>query len=203
MRFAAHTALQKLFITTLLTVSAAFSGNVFAALPGSEPGEQALGYFTDLELVTQDGEKVHFYSDLLKDRVVLISGYYINCDTVSPRQNLVLSRLQKKLGALLGQEVLIVSVSVDPQNDTPAKVHDYARVFLPRPGWLFLTGSPENVDEVNMRLGQYHRNPEQHLGIYLLGNLKTGLWMKVSPQAQVDELYNRLRELLNDRGDSR
>ena len=77
-----------------------------------------------------------------------------------------------------------------------------AKVFDPQPGWIFLTGKPENVNWVNYRLGQYVENVESHLGVYHLGNLNTGLWMKASPAAQAEDLLMHLEELLQDKGEA-
>ncbi len=115
-----------------------------AAVTSTETGSKARNYFTDLSLVTHEGEEVQFFSDLLQDRIVLISGFYVNCDTTSPRQNLMLSRLQKQLGELLGQQVWIVSVTVDPQRDTPEMVRDYAQVFARDPSRSIPAGQPQN-----------------------------------------------------------
>lgn len=57
---------------------------------------------------------------------------------------------------------------------------------------------PENIDWVNYRLGQYTDDPEAHPGVYLLGNLKTGLWFKVHPNAKPDELPSRIKQVLYD-----
>ena len=161
-------------------------------------GDVAAAYFTNLPLITQEGKEIHFFNDLLADRVVVLTGFYVNCTTTSPQENLVLSRLQVLLGDRLGREVGIVSVSVDPKRDTPEKVASYAKVFRPRPGWTFLTGKPENVDWVNYKLGQYHEDPELHRGNYLLGNLKTGLWKKLNPATKAPELLQQIEALLAD-----
>jgi protein SCO1 len=170
---------------------------------GSSPGltrNSAADYFTNLPLITQNGKEIRFFNDLLADRVVLLSGFYINCTTTSPQENLVLSRLQVLLGDRLGKDVAIVSITVDPLRDTPELVANYARVFRPRPGWTFLTGKPENVDWVNYKLGQYYEDPEQHKGTFLLGNLKTGLWKKLNPASREKELLQQIEEVLADKG---
>lgn len=170
----------------------------FGSVPSNAELDKSRNYFTDLKLVTHEGEEVRFYSDVLANRVVLISGFYVNCKTVSPRQNLILSRVQKMLGERLGKDVSIVSITIDPERDTQEKVSEYARVFASRPGWMFLTGKPENVDWVNYKLGQYIEDLDQHKGVFLLGNLKTGLWMKASPKAQPNVLLAHIEELLED-----
>jgi protein SCO1/2 len=170
---------------------------------GEAPADNAAAreYFTDLPLLTQTGEQVRFYSDVLADRVVLISGFYTNCTSVSPRQNLILSRLQAALGDRLGREVVMVSITIDPTRDDVETVAEYAEVFHPADGWIFLTGKPENVDWVNYKLGQYLENLEDHKGTYLLGNLETGLWKKAPGHAQTDDLYREIQRLLEDDGE--
>ena len=168
--------------------------------PRSRRRQVAREYFTDLRLITQEGNEVQFYTDVLEGRVVLINGFFTDCHGICPTQNLVLSGLQGLLGERLGREVFIVSITLDPENDTPDRVKEYTQGFDTRPGWLFLTGKPENVNWVNYKLGQYIENPEDHKGIYLLGNLKTGLWKKFLASAQKEILFNQLQGLLEDRG---
>ena len=168
--------------------------------PRSRRRQGAREYFTDLRLITQEGQEVRFYTDVLEGRVVLINGFYTDCHRICPTQNLVLSGLQDLLGERLGKEVFIVSITIDPENDNPDRVKEYTLAFDARPGWLFLTGKPENVNWVNYRLGQYIENPEDHKGVYLLGNLKTGLWKKFLASAQTEVLFNQLQGLLEDRG---
>lgn len=193
-------------VTTLLLACAAMaaipvlSSAEDAGLPGRASDAAAREYFTDLPLQTHTGEEVRFYSDILAGKVVLISGFYTNCPSVSPRQNTVLSRLQNELGERLGRDVFIVSITIDPTRDDVGAVAKYAEVFRPRDGWTFLTGKPENVDWVNYKLGQYLEYLEDHKGVYLLGNLNTGLWKKAPGHAQTDDLYREIQRLLEDGG---
>lgn len=143
---------------------------------------------------------MRFFTDLLQDRVVLITGFYVNCETVSPRENTLLSQLQGALGDRFGREVFFVSVTVDPKRDTPEAVAEYAKVWKPRPGWTFVTGKPENVDWVNYKLGQYLEDPEAHRGMYLLGNLRNGYWTKLPPEAQGNVILQRIEQVLFEDG---
>lgn len=191
------------FFLSLMPFVAIFAFALVSLAVAQSPtdrSERDRQYFTDLPLVTHKGDPVRFYSDVLDGKVVLITGFYVNCPSISPRQNLILSRLQKILGERMGRDVFFVSVTIDPLRDTPEKIREYAKVFNPQPGWTFLTGKPENVDWVNYKLGQYVESLESHLGVYHLGNLNTGLWMKASPTAQVEDLQRHLEELLRDKG---
>ena len=140
--------------------------------------EKQRRFFTDLTVITHEGEELRFYSDLLKDKLVVISFFYTNCPTAQPA--LITSfKLQKRLKDRLGRDILLLSISVDPEKDSLEVVRDYAKKFNPQKGWLFLTGSEKNMDVINRRLGNTNSLPAGHLRLFLLGNLKTGHWMKL------------------------
>ena len=173
-----------------------------AAVPAADAAggndAQKRDYYSDRKLVTQDGREVRFYSDILKDRVVLINFFFTNCRTTSARQCKVISDLQRLLGSHLGKDVFLVSMTVDPVHDTPDRIKSYARVFAARKGWIFLTGKKENVDFVNMRLGSYTDDPNAHPAFIILANVKTGHWIKVDPDTGARELADRLLKLLTE-----
>ena len=135
-------------------------------------------YFTDLKVITHEGENLRFYTDILKDKMVVIGFFYINCPTAQPPL-MTFFRLQKKLGDRLGRDTMLLTISVDPENDTPEAIKKYARKFNPQKGWLFLTGNENNMNVINRKLGNTGSLPEGHLRQFLLGNLKTGNWMKL------------------------
>lgn len=139
-------------------------------------------YFTDLKVTTHEGEELRFYTDILKDKKVVISFFYTNCPTAQPPL-MTFFQLQKKLGDRLGQDTVLLTISVDPENDTPEVIKEYARKFNPRKGWLFLTGNERNMGVINRRLGNTLLLPEGHLRLFLLGNLKTGHWMRLVESA--------------------
>ena len=128
---------------------------------------------------------------------MVISFFYTNCPTAQPAL-LTLFKLQKRLGEQLGRDVMLLSLSVDPGEDTPQVVWDYVKKFNPQEGWLFLTGSERNMDTINRRLGNTLRLPEGHLRQFLLGNLKTGHWMRMLESAPVIALAEGLRKLSSE-----
>lgn len=169
-------------------------------MPGVQDSEEARrNYFTDLKVITNDGRELRFYSDLLKDRVVLISFFYLDCGTVCPIQNKNLSDLQNLLGDRLGKDILILSITVDPARDTPALVNAYARAWDSRPGRLFLTGSKLNVDWINYKLGGYVEDPRTHKTTFLMGNVRTGHWMTVRPDTRAAVIADNLLKLADER----
>jgi protein SCO1/2 len=156
-------------------------------------------YFTDLPLMTHEGKQVRFYTDVMKDKVVLITAYYLNCGTACPAQNVVLSKLQGLLGDHFGKDIVFVSVSVDPANDKWELVKDYAKVWDAKKGWIFLTGKKENMDWVNYKLGLYVESPEEHDTRYILGNVREGKWKRLPLGVTAELLQVELMDLLKGR----
>jgi protein SCO1/2 len=186
-----------LFMAALLTLGVA---NVCAAPEGSAWGAN---YFPNVELVDQDGNKVRFYDDLLKDKVFAINFIYTKCMDSCPLETAALRQVEKALGELMGKEVFFYTISIDGDRDNAKALKDYAAKFHAGPGWKFLTGKPEDVVLLRQKLGMYREDgkAEQSLSEHgisiLMGNEKAGQWIKRSPfeetQALVRVLGTRLQ----------
>jgi protein SCO1/2 len=158
-------------------------------------------WFTDVELVNQDGQKVRFYSDVLKGKALIINAFFTSCTSVCPPMNRNMEKIQEALGDRLGKDVFLVSISVDPVTDTPARLKEYAQKFHAKPGWTFLTGKKENVDWALYKLGQYVESKDDHKTIFIIGNEATGLWKKAFGLAKVDELIAIVKSVADDKGE--
>jgi protein SCO1/2 len=156
-------------------------------------------YFSDVELINQDGQKMRFYSDVLKDKVIVINTFFTTCTGVCPPINRSLERVQEALGDRLGKDAFLISMSVDPETDTPSRLKEYSRRFHARPGWIFLTGKKENVDWALYRLGQYVETKDNHTNIIIIGNEPKGLWKKAFGLAKADELIKMVEDVISDR----
>ena len=157
-------------------------------------------YFTDVVLVSQNGQQMPLYSDLLKGKVVVINAFFTSCKDTCPIMAHSLAVLQEWLGDRLGKDVYLISISVDPETDTPAKLLEYADRFKARPGWFFLTGNKQNVNQALTKLGQYVEVREDHLNVMIMGNESTGLWKKAMGLAKPEDLIKILDSLLKDKG---
>jgi protein SCO1/2 len=156
-------------------------------------------YFSDVELINQDGQKMHFYSDVLKDKVVIINTFFTTCTSVCPPLNRNFERVQEALGERLGKDAFLVSISVDPETDTPPRLKEYSQRFHARPGWIFLTGKKENVDWALYRLGQYVEAKDNHTTVVVIGNEPKGLWKKALGLAKPEELMKIVDDVINNR----
>jgi protein SCO1/2 len=163
----------------------------------SSPAEK---YFTDVELINQDGKKMRFYSDVLKGKTVIVNAFFTTCTSVCPPMNRNMEKIQEALGERAGRDVFLVSMTVDPATDTPARLKEYAQKFHAGPGWIFLTGKKENLDWALYKLGQYVENKDDHQTVLIIGNEPTGLWKKAFGMANVTELVQVVESVVNDKG---
>jgi protein SCO1 len=168
----------------------------------AEESSPAQKYFTDVELLNQDGKKVRFYSDVLKGKTVVVNAFFTTCTSVCPPMNRNMEKIQEVLGDRVGRDVFLVSMTVDPETDTPARIKEYAQKFHAGPGWIFLTGKKENLDWALYKLGQYVEQKDDHKTIFIIGNEPTGLWKKAFGMANVAELIQAVESVVNDKGAS-
>jgi protein SCO1 len=110
-----------------------------------------------------------------------------------------LKKIQQSLASRAG-EFNIISISVDPVEDTPAKAKAFASIYKPGPGWYFLTGEKANVDLVLRKLGMYVERVEDHTSILIVGNVKTGLWKKVFGLGKPEDIKAVVESVLDDGG---
>ena len=160
-------------------------------------------YFTDVELVNQDGERHRFYSDVLKGKTVVIYAFFTTCKSVCQPMSRNMEKVQEALGERVGRDVFLVSISVDPLTDTPARLKEYAQKFHARKGWTFLTGKKENVDWALYKVGQYVESKDDHTTIWIIGNEATGLWKKALGLAKAEDLTAVVESVMNDNGSSK
>ncbi len=163
---------------------AAGAGRAAAAPAGSPWGAD---YFPNPVLVNQDGERRHFYDDLLKGKVVAINFIFTSCPNACPVETAKLRQVQQALGERVGKDVFMYSISIDPARDTPAVLKAYAQRFKVGPGWEFLTGRQEDIRALRKQLGLFagdrseQENFDDHSLSLIVGNEATGRWMKRSP----------------------
>lgn len=164
-----------------------------------EKSDPARNYFTDVELINQDGKPMRFYSDLLKDKVVIINTFFTTCTSVCPPMSRNIQQIQSWLGDRLGKDVHIISISVDSATDTPPRLKDYAQKYKAKPGWYFLTGKKENADFALRKIGQFVESRDDHSTIIIIGNLHTGLWKKAMGMAKPEDLIKIVESVLEDK----
>ena len=120
----------------------------------------------------------NFYDDLIKDKIFVVSFLFTTCRDVCPLATARLAELQEKLGDSMGRDIFFYSLSIDPETDTPERLKEYAKTFGAGPGWLFLTGKPEDIHVIRHKLGERSKVLSDHRNDILLGNGTTGQWAR-------------------------
>jgi protein SCO1/2 len=149
-------------------------------------------------LLDQSGRLVRLAKDVIAERVAVVNFVYTACTTVCPVSSATFSRLQVELGAALGKEVVMVSITVDPLRDTPQRLREYAARYGAREGWVWLTGAKREVDEALKGLGAYTPNFEDHPAMVLVGDAAGG-WTRLFGFPSVEQLLERVAAARKDR----
>jgi len=143
-------------------------------------------HLPNVELVSHEGRRVRFYDDLVKGKVVAINFMFATCRVACPVATRHLVEVLRALGDRVGREVTLLSISLDPERDTPEVLRGYAEAHGVGAGWYFLTGKPEDIERLRRKLGAYDPDPvvdadrKQHTGLVILGNEPVGRWKAIS-----------------------
>lgn len=157
----------------------------------------------DVSLIDQDGRPVHFYSDLVKDKVVAMNFIFTTCTTICPPMGATFAKLQKLLA---GRDVHLISVSVDPATDTPERLKAWAGKFGAGPGWTLVTGDRNEVTRLLKALGVYTAAIGDHSPLVLLGNDAAHRWTRaygLAPPAKLAELIRQTASPVGAKKESR
>lgn len=176
-----------------------FGATRTSAAPKGSPWNET--YFPDVTLVNQDGKKLRFYDDMVRDKVVMINFMFATCEDACPLETAKLRQVQEQLGELVGREVFMYSISITPEQDTPEILKAYMQKFKVGPGWQFLTGKDADISLIRKKLGLMEdgEKPNEHTMSMIVGNDKTGQWMKRSafdnPKVLASVVMSRLMDL--------
>jgi protein SCO1/2 len=154
----------------------------------------------DVQVVDQDGRKLHFYSDLVKGRVVAINFIFTTCTTICPSLGATFSMVQRMMGDRLGKQVRLISISVDPLTDTPERLRRWGEKFNAQPGWSLITGDKAEIDKLLLALGGFAAKKEDHSPTLLIGNEAAGVWTRAYGLAPAGKLVEIIEEMIGAEG---
>lgn len=189
-------------LTLCLTLAAPLPG--VAGTDGvtqADRDTQARDFFTDSEVIDQHGNKLRFFSDVLKDKVVLINVIFTNCQDACPMMTHHLVRTRKVIADSVKDDVWFVSLSTDPERDTPEAMRSFAEkqgANVDR--WLFLTGTPEIMTFLLKKIRQYNPDINSHSTQMLAGTTRERHeWVPLPPGMQPGQIAAVLRGLAEAR----
>lgn len=173
------------------------AGHTAAAKNASS--ESAQVKFADVALVDQNGRTVRLEKDLVSNKIVVMSFIYTSCTTVCPVVSSIMGKVQQQLGARVGEEVQLVSISIDPQRDDAQRLNDYARTFQKGPGWSWLTGTPQSVNETLKGLGSFSGDFKNHQPLILVGDGNSRHWTRYYGFTDPTVLSRQVEKLSGER----
>ncbi len=149
----------------------------------------------DVAVLDQHGNKLHFYTDLIKDKTVAINFIFTNCTTICPPLAATFQRLQREMGERVGKDVHLISISVDPVTDTPQRLKAWGAKFKAGPGWTFVTGEKEEMDKLLNALGAAVSKREDHTPALIVGNDSKGVWTRTYGLAKIPQIMSVIAEV--------
>ncbi|MBA3439819.1 MAG: SCO family protein [Pyrinomonadaceae bacterium] len=149
----------------------------------------------DLELLNQDGKTIRFYSDLVKDKLVVINFIFTTCTTICPPLGATFARVQKEIGERVGRDVHFISISVDPVTDTPERLKAWGQKFRAGTGWTFVTGDKPSMNQLLKALASSSARPEDHSPTIIIGNEAKGQWTRTYGLAKPSQLVKIINDM--------
>lgn len=148
----------------------------------------------DVEVLDQDGNVLHFYRDLIKDKTVAINFIFTNCTTICPPLAATFARVQKEMGDKVGKDVHLISISVDPLTDTPERLKVWGAKFKAGAGWTFVTGEKQEMDKLLNALGAAVAKREDHTPTVIIGNDAKGVWTRAYGLAKPSQIVELITQ---------
>jgi protein SCO1/2 len=150
----------------------------------------------DVVLTDYDEHQVRL-RDLMATKDPLILNFvFTTCSTICPVTTKVLSEVPAKLGQE-GSRLRMISISIDPENDTPLQLKAYARTFQAGERWKFLTGRPQDVKAVLFALESYRGDKMNHEPVTLMRQPLSKAWVRIDGFATPDELVREYRKTIS------
>lgn len=149
----------------------------------------------DVTLLDQDGREVRFYTDLVKGKVVVINFIFTSCKVVCPPLGANFARLQNAAGDRVGKDIRLISVSTDPETDTPAQLRAWGEKFGAKPGWTLVTGEKAQIDKLLLALTGDVARKGEHTAVVLIGSDARGEWRQAYGLAPPGRLLGLVDEM--------
>jgi len=168
----------------------AFGGGAAEGAPGYK--RSVVRYAVpDVVLVNQDGAKVRLQSLVESGKPVILDFIYGTCTTICPILSAGYTSLQGKLGADT-RKMQLISISIDPEHDTPKVMKVYLKQYRAKPGWDFLTGSREDIDRVMRAFDSYVSDKMYHKQVTFIRAQGPGEWVRIDGLPGSSDLMNEI-----------
>ena len=146
-------------------------------------------------LVRADGKRVSLPQELNDGRPVLLNFIFTTCSSVCPLSSRTLEEFQHKLGPQ-AVNVHLMSISIDPEQDTPARLNEYARKFHAGPEWNYYTGTVAASIAAQRAFDVFRGEKMNHNPVTLMRSAPGRPWLRIEGFVTPDELLQYYQQLL-------
>ena len=150
----------------------------------------------DVVLVNQNGAKVRFKELMQSNKPIIVDFIFGTCTTICPVLSAGFVNLQNKIGSD-SKKVHLVSISIDPENDTPMVMNEYLKRYKAKPGWDFLTGSRKDIDTVMKAFNAYIPNKMSHYPLTLMRPSGDNKWIRIFGLMSSLEFISEYQKMAN------
>ena len=183
------------YLRLLAAIAIAATASLSSGSSKAQSRPSGPSYIPNSTVMMHRGNPVRFYEDLVQGKIVVISFIYTSCTDICPLVTARFAMLEDKLADTVSHEVFLLTMTVDPEHDTPERLKEYAEAFPAGPGWLFVTGKPEDIRAINTALGERSPILSERREEIVIGNDKTGEWLRTSAFGDLDALIATVRSL--------
>jgi protein SCO1/2 len=142
-------------------------------------------------LTRSDGKRVALEDELAYDGPVLLNFVFTTCSAVCPIASRTFAEVQARLGT--GEHARLMSISLDPMNDTPAVLRAYAGKFGAGPDWHFYTGSVEASSLAQRAFDLYRGDKMNHAAVTMVRPAHSRAWVRLEGFPSSEQLVQELR----------
>jgi protein SCO1/2 len=168
-----------------------------AGAPGSYRRSTGVYQIPDETLVDGHGNPVSTASLLAAGQPMLLNFLFTSCTTVCPVATATFAAVRRKLGPE-AERLRLVSISIDPEHDTPARLLEYARRQDAGSSWLFLTGEPASVRRLQQAFEAYRGDKASHVPLTFLRGASGPAWLRIEGFPTAADLVREYRELASE-----
>lgn len=144
----------------------------------------------DVVLTRADGARVHFLREIDDGRPVILNFIFASCSAVCPTMSRTFAAAQARLA---GEEVHLISISMDPESDTPLRLRDYARRYGAGPDWQFYTGSLEESVTLQKAFLAWRGDKMNHGPLTFIRRAPGAPWVRLEGFATPDDIVREYR----------
>ena len=150
----------------------------------------------ELVLIDMHSNKVSLPEALGNEGPVILNFIFTTCTTICPVLSATFSHVQRELGSE-AKNIRMISITIDPEQDTPERLKEYADRFNAGPGWQFLTGSIDDIIDTQKAFDAYRGDKMNHIPLTFLRSTTDGPWVRLEGFTSAEEVVAEYRQHLS------